>query len=124
MLVAALSGQTDALFNLNCAGVQAFDDEISPFVSTIRIDLEARVWCADGCPVGRQIAAVSPEVISLIDEPSREGHGVRMARSMTIDRASLRFSASYRFVGAGIETGSTDALCQLAPFSGIPAERP
>lgn len=124
ILAGALSSQTDTQFDLHCVGQQIFDDVAIPYETTIGIDLEAGRWCIDGCREGRQIVSVTPELITLIDRPSREAHGVRMASGAMIDRSKLTYSAFYRFVGAGIETGGAEMTCQVAAFSGIPAGHP
>lgn len=87
-----------------------------------RIDLEANRWCEGDCAEPRQIAAVTPDRYTLVDDDHR-GRTLRVSNLSYVNRLTGEHWEQRMSTGTLTQISRREGRCERAEFSGMPQPR-
>lgn len=119
-IAAPAAAQSPDQFDLICVGERGTHLSKQPATVRYRLDLQARRWCADGCPNALPIHDVTPDLITLIKEGVAGSIGPY--HTHIIGRTDGRALMLAYPRGRGT-LSSFAGDCTKAEFSGFPAPR-
>jgi hypothetical protein len=112
-------------FDLHCKGVET---EIGtrkhkPWETWLKVDLDSRQWCNQGCPEVRRIVDVMPDKIVFMNvlEPFPSLRGTHLS-TLEVNRISGHLGWEFVITAHnGEKIGNIwDASCSPSPFTGFP----
>lgn len=120
MAGAASAAEAPKQFDLICKGTtKSGGGEPSPWNARIRVDLTANQYCGAiaACTAPLPIDRVDPNAINFVEVKTRDETNL-----MWVDRATGKFTRGVVNMRFGLSS-STEASCELAPFTPFPATK-
>ncbi|MFN3353497.1 MAG: hypothetical protein ACK4Z5_07815 [Brevundimonas sp.] len=122
-LVALAILQSPAQFDLVCSGsVTEGGSRGQAYIERFRVDLDANRWCRGACERAFDIHEVTADRI-VFAEIEPEARGTRVRSWLQVDRTSGDLDDYYSSVGRTVSRERRRAVCEPAPFSGLPTAR-
>ncbi len=123
MGLALIGGEADPgrQFDLVCTETLAKGRPSTP-TYRFRIDLDQNRWCEGDCMAPREIAAVTADRYTLVDNEFR-GRGLRTTNLNFIDRLTGQHSEMTIARGGLSQVTERQGRCERQPFSGMPQPR-